>query len=96
MHTDKGGEVPDAQGAPADAEQALAVCMQLLHRLAVARQRAQALALLQVPHLQNAVQLWPSLPMQRSDVQLQQISLTEHIHVSKWLSNEMAGYDQGD
>lgn len=46
-----GGQVPDAQGAPADAEQALSVRVQLLHWAAVPCQRAYALALLQVPHL---------------------------------------------
>ena len=66
MHADEGGEVPDAQGAPADAEQALAFRMQLLHRLAVPRQRAHALALLQVPHLQTPFRQWPSTPVQQS------------------------------
>lgn len=48
-----GRQVPDAQGAPADAEQALPLHAQLLHRAAVPRQRAYAPALLQVPHLRT-------------------------------------------
>ena len=72
MHADKGGEVPDTQGAPADAEQALTVHMQLLYRLAVPRQRAHALPQLQVPHLQDACQPWQKVPVQQSEMQLQQ------------------------
>ena len=53
MDAEVGGEVPDAQRATADAEQALPLGAQLLHRAAVPLECAYALALLQIPYLRK-------------------------------------------